>query len=281
MHIFVTKVCTKALLLQRCISTAMVYFHKYFTSLQIEGSGKELKEDSDKYSLAIACVLVSSKTCDQLIPIKKLTDCAYVELFNLKLPNIKEILDLDKIFKFEFFILQSFNFDLTVDLPYKYLMSMKPYFNEYLQNSVKLYQVCYFYINDSFKLPICLFYNPLYIALACVYLIFINFKVNLTDTKDGKKWFNLIAENVSLSDIKTLSLEINNMYSLFGKCSSNNVNNTNSNQNKNSNFNINLILSCIQGEASKITNSNYNSSDNFNIDSNREPMIAISNASNS
>jgi hypothetical protein len=53
----------------------------------------------------------------------------------------------------------------------------------------KLIEITYNFINDSFKLPVCLYYSPLKIALASIYLINYHFKIELVDPKDKIKWY--------------------------------------------------------------------------------------------
>jgi hypothetical protein len=186
----------------------MVYFHKYFLTYQ------NIESDLDKYCICIASILTASKFCDQLIPLDKLILIGK-DLFNVdtKSNSVQNIISLfkDKVFFFEFEILNCLGFDLNVSLPYKYIIQMKNYFNEYLKNP-KIYQICYYYINDSFKLPLCLYYHPLYIALACMYLLEVNFNMKLPVTSKGLKWFEIIEPNVNLDIVKEVAFYLNRIY---------------------------------------------------------------------
>jgi hypothetical protein len=86
----------------------------------------------------------------------------------------------------------------------------------------------------------------------------------LVDTKEGVKWYNLIDESINLTDIKTLSLEINKMYSLFGKCKNNS--NLNKTSELNMENNIKAILCKIKGGNSKLNGSNsYNTNEGISL----------------
>lgn len=186
----------------------MIYFHKYFLTNQ------NINCDLDKYCICIASILTASKFCDQLIPLDKLILTAS-NLFKREIESNKyqNLLSLtkEKVLYFEFEILHSLAFDLNVSLPYKYIIQMKNYFTEYLKNP-KLYQISYYYINDSFKLPLCLFYHPLYIALACIYLIELNFNINLPTLKTGEKWYEVIEQGIDFNIIKEVAFSLNKLY---------------------------------------------------------------------
>lgn len=50
---------------QACISTAMVFFHKYVAKVNI-------KSEFDKYLVAASCLFISSKVCNKLFPVEDL-----------------------------------------------------------------------------------------------------------------------------------------------------------------------------------------------------------------
>jgi hypothetical protein len=117
----------------------------------------------------------------------------------------------EKLCSIEFDILNVIGFDLNIDLPYKYIHLMKSYYIEYLKNS-KLITITTNFINDSFKLPLILYHDPLLIALASLYLVSAYFKVPLPKTKEGEKWYHLLDKNVKLEDVVLISDEINKIY---------------------------------------------------------------------
>jgi len=123
----------------------------------------------------------------------------------------------EKIKKRELEILYLTGFDLNIDLPYIYIEKLKPYFQQYLPKSEKLVEIAYNFINDSFKLPVCLYYSPLKIALAAVYLLNHHFKVDLVDTKSGTKWYHLIDSDTNIQEIKELAGLMNSIYQLSSK----------------------------------------------------------------
>ena len=65
---------------------------------------------------------------------------------------------IEKIFTYEQDILCSLDFDLNVDLPYKMLPKLKQFFEgEKIQlNTKKLVELCCYYMNDTFILPLSL-----------------------------------------------------------------------------------------------------------------------------
>ena len=114
---------------QSCLSTAMVFFHKYFLFKKV------FSHEYTKYLTCCTCVFLSLKVSNLMIPLEKLLDTFLFLYFreNYQKLNINEKLISEisnKIFQIEFEILNAIGFDLNVDLPYKYIYIMKPYFEE-------------------------------------------------------------------------------------------------------------------------------------------------------
>jgi hypothetical protein len=190
-HETITLICKNAGLGQNCISSAMFYFHKYFIFK------KCFKDEEEFYTVCIACIFIATKYTDELISIMSL----------IKYAN--QPVTSENVFLYEFEILEMFGFNVNITLAYKYLHLVKPYLDGLHR---KLFQLCYFYINDSYKLPICLYFEPHVIALACIYLFYMNFKIELVNTRDGKEWYRQIDDNVDLKQVVSLSQILNKIY---------------------------------------------------------------------
>jgi hypothetical protein len=209
-HAFVTRLCLEEKLPQSCISTAMIFFHKFFIFK------KFFENDFEKYLTCAACIFISVKVCNQLTPLKELVNF-FLRLY-IRQKNITMSIDektifetCEKLCQIEFDVLNTIGFDLNVDLPYKYVHMMKFYYVEYLKNP-KLITITTNFINDSFKLPLCINYDPLLIALASLYLTSVYFKVPLPKTREGKKWFQLLENNIMVEDVISVSEKINKIY---------------------------------------------------------------------
>jgi hypothetical protein len=187
-HEIISKICKKVKLTQSCISSAMFYFHKFFISK------KFLKDEKELYVVCLSCIYIATKSCDELIFIDELITCT-------PYTNIRE-----EIFNCEFVILDKLGFDVNVTLPYKYLLLIKNYLDKIHS---KLFQIAFYYINDSFKLPVCLYYEPYMIVLSCVFLLKINFKIDLPKTGEGLEWYSSVTKDVDIKEIIMLSHFLN------------------------------------------------------------------------
>jgi hypothetical protein len=192
----------------------MVFFHKYFIFT------KRFENELGKYYTCTASIFIASKICNQLIPLTELS-VFFINQYN-RISNGALASDSQAIFEvgeilcnLEFEILAANGFDLNLDLPYKYVYSMRNYYLHYLKEK-RYIEITYHYINDSFTLPLCLFYDPILIALASLYLTSQYFKLNLPDTKEGLKWYNLLDKNVELPMVIAVSKEIAKIYK-FGR----------------------------------------------------------------
>lgn len=182
----------------------MFIFHKYLIV-------KQHFENQDKFLACTACVFLASKSCNSLIFLDKLLKIL-CEIVNLEDDQFN-IESREKVVSFEFEILSSINFDLNIELPYKYLLQMRSYFDSnFKSHSKKIFEVCCFFINDSFTLPACVYYHPLLIALSSIYLLNLKMGINLKDCENGEKWYHLIDQTVDFNQIEKLSRVLMKIY---------------------------------------------------------------------
>ena len=210
----ITKICLKLEYLgQIVISTSMVYFHKYFINK------KELKTEKESLISIAGCILIATKTCNKLINMEKLIknmlesyleqEKGLISIITEKI--IKEL--MEEIKKEEIEILIKIGFELDVDMPYNYLKEIKKYLMTYYSdNSSKLLQLLYYYINDSFILPLCLNYHPKLIAISCLYLLFQFLKIDLKNSINGTIWYKIIDSDYNYDEIEQLSNLISIVY---------------------------------------------------------------------
>jgi len=212
-HSLITKISVSLRIPQVCISSAMIFFHK-FSLINYVFSSEEDKEET-----ALACLFLSTKVNNYLISLTKLVP-VYLQVISRigisdvdqKEKNMEKVSEIsERVMDKEFAVLKLIGFDLNIDLPYVYLENMKVYFNEHIHND-KHIKIIYNFLNDSFKLPVSLYYSPLKISLACIYLFSYHFKFNLPDMKDGKKWFQLLNDNIELDEITEIGSIINTIY---------------------------------------------------------------------
>ncbi len=206
---------------QSCLSTAMVFFHKYFLLKKV------FSHEYTKYLTCCTCIFLSLKVSNLIVPLDKLIDNFLVLYFRDKYKklsiNEKLISEIsNKMFQIEFEILNTIGFDLNVDLPYNYIYSMKAYFQQNFQAEFynRFILIITSFINDSFKIPVCLFYEPLLIFLSCVHLVQVYFNIQLKD-KEELKWYQLIDKSVKFDEI----VEISNKIKMVYDYSNNNISN--------------------------------------------------------
>jgi hypothetical protein len=248
----------------------MIIFHKYFLFV------KNFNQELTKYLTCLSCIFISLKISNIILSLEDLLKI-FLKIYykeNYKKININnELISAlsKKVYQIEFDILNLIGFDINIDLPYDYIYLMKDYFiwnfQPEIMQQIKLIIISF--INDSFKLPLCLYYHPLLIYLACLNLLSIYFNFELKD-KDGIKWFKLIEKNISYEDIKIISDKIKVIYD---------YSNENINKNTNTNTNTNLPYKDTKKENRKFSldlNLNFtlnkSKSDNINdINDNTNP----------
>lgn len=214
---------------QICIDTGMIFFHKYFLFK------KKFADIETKYLCCFACLFISLKVNYSLIPLKNSNpnsnEVDLITIFTKLLFKIQERNESVKneevknkfiqlILIYEFEILDLIGFDLNIDHPKNYHQKYLFYFEEYLKIP-QFYKIIFPFINDSFTIPLILYHHPLVIYLASVYFNSKLLGFKLPDC-NGKKWFQLLDNQVSLESIIDICKKMQLMYNnsqKYLKCS--------------------------------------------------------------
>jgi len=116
----------------------------------------------------------------------------------------------ERIFFMEFEVMNRIGFDLNVDLPFKYLEIMNGYIKQYLPSlEIQISKCIGKLIDQIYIFPICLYFEPLLLVLACYSIVLC--KIKFPDLPDNKQWFTLIDPMIDykiISEIAELVLGI-------------------------------------------------------------------------
>jgi hypothetical protein len=191
---------------QIILSTSMIYFHKYYIQNLINYNNLT---PLDKLIISGSCIFLATKSTNYLIRVSVIVNII-MDIIKNKLQNInfehEKIKEM--IFEKEFEILKSMEFCLNVELPYKFILVLKNYFeNNTNISSEILIKSCCQYINDLIFFPISLYYTPNTIAISCVKLI--KEKYNLVDIN--------LNDVISLSEYKIDLKELNECFLIIQK----------------------------------------------------------------
>ncbi|EGG20754.1 cyclin [Cavenderia fasciculata] len=176
---------TKLVLKQRAISTAIVYFKRFYL--------KNNFIDCEPRLISITCLYLASKVEECITQAKK---CA----LKMKEQDPSFNYTMSDILECEFYVLEELGFDLIIFHPYKSLPT-------YLGNSgldKECLEVAWGVVNDSYKTDLCLQYPPYIIALGCIYL------AGFIKKRDLKQWFSNL--NVDMKEIWDVSRELLEFY---------------------------------------------------------------------
>lgn len=153
--------CGKALRLpQLSIATALAFYHKFYRVNSYK--------DYDRFNIAATCLFLASKVEESP---KKLKDVVLETMRaekkaageKLNEADSKELLERkDKVLVTERILLQTLNFNLSLEHPYKPLLA----YVRATGGTRSLAQVAWNYINDSLRTTICLDFEPRAVAAA-------------------------------------------------------------------------------------------------------------------
>jgi len=153
--------------------TACVYFHKFYMR-------RSFKVHTI-YDMAAACLYLAAKSEEQRKRTKEIAETCYFLQHKQKVPDPRTSEKLEelnqRILDKELLLLQTLEFNFQVQLPHTHLPAVvewlgKQYAGTGVKDSrIKKYgQVAWFFLQDSFKSPMCLFIPPLWMVLICVEL---------------------------------------------------------------------------------------------------------------
>ena len=188
-------------------STSMIYFHQFCVLQDFNLSSIE-KYNNRLYFIS-ACLFIATKSTNNLVSINKIIKINQ-QILKKKFPekNIFEDEIKNNILNYELKILETLGFNLNIETPYKFYGVLKQYLmknkNNINYDITKLTDALNYYINDSFILPLHLYFTPNVIAISCFLLLKNNFHLDsiklkeiinlskyLIDIKDVKECYNL------------------------------------------------------------------------------------------
>ena len=208
----------------------MVLFHKFFLLNN--------KSNFDWKLVAATSLFIAVKTNQGFLSVDKFVNVIFEKFYKNLQENLKNTNNLDKverenydkvdnenrdfqnslkenILTLEVKILIKIGFDLEIILPYKYLENFFEYLRRNLKDNIRIFlQTTTNFINDSFKIPLCLFYDPKLVALTSILLTAKLFNISLPE-ENGVKWHNLVDKTVKFENLLQIASLLNNMYSII------------------------------------------------------------------
>lgn len=170
---------------QLILSTAMIYYHKY-NLITTQDFNDKYKYPKNIYFCS-AALFIACKSTNRLLSVNNFIPIAQklIKKKNSSSSNELQVSEIagdikENIFNYEFEILSTINFDTNVDLPYLFFHKVKNYFDKCFDvYSKKLTLLCNYYINDTFLIPISLYFHPSVICLCCAMIVCKKSKLNI------------------------------------------------------------------------------------------------------
>lgn len=125
--------------------------------------------DAYSFSQAVAttCLFLAGKVEETPKKLKEVIEAAHhVRKESKPLTETEMEKEREKILQHEFILLQTIAFDLTIDHPYKYLLT----YVKSIEGKKELAQVAWNFTNDSLRTTLCLQFKPQLVAAAALYL---------------------------------------------------------------------------------------------------------------
>ena len=204
----------------------MVLIHKYFKLHSLKSVSS-----SNQLLIAASCVFLVSKVLYMPISLEKAVEAFFSiekrlnnkQLMRATLSKEREAHYREIIETMESNVLYSLGFDLDLDLPYNIIRTFCEKYADFASRD-SLYQIAFKFCNDSFKLPLCLFFHPKILAAAFIQMAALWRKKQGCDTGltliiNGHPWYKWIDSAIEQSEINQV---INHMRQLYMGASSEN-----------------------------------------------------------
>ena len=215
---------------RRVLFSSLIIFHKFILANNITFFNLSFTE---KLTIYLACVFLSFKIINKLIPVQKLSS-EFQYLFNDKNKMKYKIEDINKLItNKEFEILFSIQFQINLDWPYDYLNLIENYLGQIGIGKEIIKAIINFVIikiNEIILFPLYLYYTPFELIISSLTIIKEEFKLNYIDINEFIKInkLEIVKENIS-----KCSFLINKIIKCKKKIQENKVNeNESANKNK-------------------------------------------------
>ena len=188
LHIFIQKILKdfqKKYNLTPLFMTAMTIFHKYRISTNFSLNSHSSKEI---YLILGACIIIAQKVINFLAARLSNVSEFILELIKKKEPNIKiGVNELNKkLEETEIHILINLGFNVDVDLLFhsQFFNKIKTHISKLNFISDKFFELLNIFIQDSYILPLSLYYTPNTIIISCIEILIQKYNLKQINIKE-------------------------------------------------------------------------------------------------
>jgi len=153
------------------VSTAMAINHKYFKLVSL------LNLSSPLLFVAASSFFIAAKLLYVPVTLEKLVHALFTvekrrdpqTMSKVTLTKDREKHYREELEALEFHVLEKIGFEFEIETPYKHIRSFCEKHVPFATRET-LYDLAFKFCNDSFKIPVCLYFHPKVIAAACLQL---------------------------------------------------------------------------------------------------------------
>ena len=194
------------------LAIASTYYHKFFELCEVK--------DYDIYTIASTCIYIASKVTNDDIKVRDIinvsNNCLHPKAEPLSLDPYLTI--RDSLMYTELLIMRVLGFQLTVELPHKYLLhylnSLKDWLGEETFKNFPLVKTSWSLLQDSYYNPLSIKYSPQLLAVSAIYLSLQIYGVIVPgcDELNDKPWYCVLHTDCTTSAVWEVSSSIMKLY---------------------------------------------------------------------
>lgn len=194
--------------------TAATYYHRFYSSVNFE--------DYDPYLIACTSIYLASKVRNDDLKIRDIINVGYHTLHHKDIPlSLDPYFELrDSLVEAELLLMRMLKFDLSVDLPLKYLLfflnALKDWLGDTVFENFPILNISYTILLDSYHMSTILNYSPPAIAAAVIHLTLQIYGITVPASKalTTSPWFSVLHPDCKLADVLNITSELIVCYSL-------------------------------------------------------------------
>ena len=208
---FILQVGIMLKLPQITLSTASVFFHRFFMRHAMEDAANP--KGLHYYPIAATCLFLATKVEENC---RKLRELVIVCVKVAQKDPQKEVDDQDKEFwrwkdninLYEDLVMEALCFDFSLDSPYKILFELLLRFKA--EDNKRLRNAAWAFVNDSCVTVMCLLFPSRTIAASALYAATKHCDISFAEDEQGRPWWELVG--VDLADIRKACNFLSDIY---------------------------------------------------------------------
>ncbi|XP_019633951.1 PREDICTED: cyclin-related protein FAM58A-like isoform X2 [Branchiostoma belcheri] len=196
------------------MATAAIIYHRFFSHCRLQ--------DYDPYLIGMTAISLASKVEEEHLKIRDVINVCYRTRHQDKPPleSQTELSDLRQAMaSCELLIMRTLGFNVTKELPHKYLLHYLKSLADWMDRSVwertPIRDTAWAMLRDLYHGKVCLWHKAQHLAVAVLYFSLLCYGIEVPLNNQAEtKWWKVFSEDITEEQIKNIIEQIMDVYDL-------------------------------------------------------------------